>query len=72
MKKYIIDRFEDIYAICEKEDKSFIHIPKYKLPEYIKEGDCIIHKEDGTFSVDVSERLEREKRIREKMNHLFE
>lgn len=72
MKKYIIDRFEDIYAVCEKEDKSFINIPKSILPEYIKEGDCIIQKEDGTFSVDVSERLEREHRIREKMNHLFE
>jgi len=72
MKKYIIDRFEDIYAVCEKEDKSFIHILKSKLPECIKEGDCIIQKEDGTFSIDVNERLEREHRIREKMNHLFE
>ena len=72
MKKYIIDRFEDVYAVCEKEDKSFIHIPKSKLPESIKEGDCIIQKEDGSFSVDVSERLERERRIKEKMKHLFE
>ncbi|WP_313129764.1 DUF3006 domain-containing protein [Anaerocolumna sp.] len=72
MKKYIIDRFEDDYAICEAEDKSFVHIPKSSLPEHSKEGDCIVEKEDGTFSLDRYERLEREHRIREKMNRLFE
>jgi len=72
MGKYVIDRFEDIYAICEQEDKTFVLILKSKLPESIKEGDCMIQNEDGTFSLDVSKRLEREQSIREKMNHLFE
>lgn len=72
MEKYVIDRFEDIYAICEQEDKTFVPILKSKLPESIKEGDCIILKEDGTFSIDVSGRLEREQRMKEKMNHLLE
>ncbi len=72
MKKYIIDRFEGIYAICEDEGKSFINIEKDKLPSEIKEGDCIISDEDGIYSLDIEATEERKRRIRKKLDRLFE
>ena len=72
MKHYIIDRFEGIYAICEQEDKTMISIRKDQFPSGVKEGDCIIRKENGTFLIDVSETKSRKDRIRKKMNDLFE
>lgn len=72
MKKYIIDRFEGAYAICEDEEKSIIDIPKYKLPLEAQEGDCLVKTEYDTFIID-SERAEiRKEIIREKMKRLFE
>ncbi|WP_346884458.1 DUF3006 domain-containing protein [Clostridium sp. UBA4395] len=37
----IIDRFEEEYAVCEKEDMEMVNIPIMHLPKGIKEGDCI-------------------------------
>ena len=40
--KYVIDRFENHYAIAELEDKSgYVNIPKAALPPSAKEGDVI-------------------------------
>ncbi|MGF7145776.1 hypothetical protein HNQ56_004220 [Anaerotaenia torta] len=72
MQKFIIDRFEGSYAICETADKSFISIPKYKLPLESREGDCLVQDADGMFRRDAEARTAREIRIREKMNRLFE
>ncbi len=72
MKKFIIDRFEGNYAICEAEDKTFISIPKYKLPLDCKDGDCLVQDEDGMYREDIEVRTTKEKKIRDKMNRLFE
>ena len=40
--KVIIDRFEEEYAVCEKEDRKIINIDKNKLPSTVKEGDVLI------------------------------
>lgn len=71
MKKIIIDRFEGNYAICEKEDKTILRIPKYRLPLGSKEGDCLIQDSDGMLQFDTDATVSREKRIHEKMNRLF-
>ena len=71
MKKFIIDRFEGMYAICEEEDKTMLSIPKYRLPLDCKEGDCLILNTKGMYQKDNEITMEREKRIREKMNRLF-
>ena len=71
MKKIIIDRFEEKYAICELEDKSIVKIPKYKLPLHSKEGDCLFQDAGGMYQKDSEMTTNREKRILEKMGRLF-
>lgn len=58
--KYIIDRFENEFAICEDENKKMIEIKKEDLPLNAKEGD-VLNLTDGTFSID----SEETKKIRE-------
>lgn len=72
MKRYIVDRFEGNYAVCETEDKSFINIERHRLPEDTKEGDCLIEKEDGSFYTDTDTTEERKRLIRKKLDSLFE
>ena len=72
MKKFIIDRFEGNYAVCEMEDKSYISIPKYKLPLDCREGDCLLQDADDMYKKDIETKTTKEKKIREKMNRLFE
>lgn len=43
--KYIVDRIEENYAICEDENKKMIEIELKKLPTTIKEGDVILKKD---------------------------
>ena len=72
MKKFIIDRFEGSYAICETEDKSMVKVPKYKLPLDCREGDCLIQDTDEMYREDIEAKSTKEKKIRDKMNRLFE
>ncbi len=72
MTKYTIDRFEGNYAICELEDQTTVSVPKYKLPLDCKEGDCLIRDVDGMFQQNPAEKSMKEKRIRDKMNRIFE
>jgi hypothetical protein len=72
MNKLIVDRFEGNYAICEREDKSMIHVPKYKLPLRCKEGDVLIKNSDGMYQPDTDASALKEKRIREKLNRLLD
>ncbi len=72
MKKFIIDRFEGAFAICETEDKSFVSIPKYKLPLGCSEGDCLLQDADDMYQKDTEAKTAKEKKIRDRMNRLFE
>ena len=53
MKRLIIDRLENGFAVCEIEEGSFADIPEKVLPDGVKEGDVI------TISVDKSETEKR-------------
>ncbi len=69
MEKYIIDRFEDSFAVLEKEDGTIANIDA-TLVGRAKEGDVVIF--DGkSYTVDKEETQLRRKRIEEKMNKLF-
>ncbi|HCL04242.1 MAG TPA: DUF3006 domain-containing protein [Lachnoclostridium phytofermentans] len=68
--KYIIDRFEGTYAVCEDETKNMVNIPKYKLPMEAKEGDPLID-DDGIIRIDDKEADERRKKVNQMMNKLF-
>lgn len=59
--KAIIDRFEGNFAVCEKENKTMIDIPKEILPEEAKEGDVL----NINISIDTEETENRKKFIEE-------
>lgn len=71
MSKYVIDRFEGAYAICEDESQSMIRIPKYRLPLGCKEGDMIYKDSDNMYQIDKASTKAAEKKIKEKMSRLF-
>ncbi len=64
--RVIIDRFEDKYAICQKEDEEMINLLKSKLPEGCKEGDILLIENDN-ITVDI----EATKKRREYLEKLF-
>ncbi|ABX43903.1 DUF3006 domain-containing protein [Lachnoclostridium phytofermentans] len=68
--KYIIDRFEGTYAVCEDEMKNMVNIPKYKLPMEVKEGDSLID-DDGIIRINDKEADERRKKVNQMMSKLF-
>lgn len=68
----IIDRFEGTYAVCEKQSNGeMIDIKKGKLPEHAKEGDYLV-VEGKSIKIDTEKRKEREARISQLMEELWE
>ncbi len=63
--RYIVDRFEDVYAVCENESGNMCNILKNDLPADIKEGDVLAKNNDGTYFIDKEETLKRKKYIEE-------
>lgn len=39
--RYIIDRFEGEYALCETEQGDFINIERNRIPHNAREGDVL-------------------------------
>ena len=70
--KIIIDRFEGEYAVCEKEDKTFVNIYRDKIPEGCKEGEVLLINDDDVVYRDNEGTGERERKIKELMGELFE
>ena len=69
MEKYILDRFEDEFAVLEKEDGSTDVIKKNLLCN-AREGDVIIFT-DGKYVVDENETKLRRAAIIEKAKKVF-
>jgi pyruvate kinase len=69
--KVIVDRFEGDLAVCEKEDKSMVDIPKKELPKEVQPGDVVII-EDGKSRIEKGETQERKHRIEKLANDLWE
>lgn len=61
MTRYIIDRFERDFALCENESKEIVDIPRDSLPPEAVEGDVLM-EEDGRFTVDEDETKERRRK----------
>lgn len=68
--KYIIDRFEDNFAVCEDENQNFVDIEKSKLPEEAREGDIIIVNGDK-ITVDKESTKARKKEVQDLFDSLF-
>ena len=67
--KYIIDRFEEDFAVLEKEDGGTVDVKITLLPD-VKEGDVIVEK-NGVYFVDENATAERKACIDEKIKRLF-
>lgn len=70
MEKFIIDRFEEEYAVLQKESLETVDVLKTELPD-AKEGDVVVY-ENGVYSVDYKETQKRKEFIQEKLRKLFE
>lgn len=68
--KYIIDRFEGSFAVCEDEQRNMLNIERDKIPSTAVEGDVLIIK-DNNIVIDLKETENRKKHIKELMNDLF-
>lgn len=63
--KWIIDRFEGEYAVCELPNGKMADIPKSAIPADAHEGDVII------ITIDKNETDKRKEKIDGLMNSLF-
>ena len=70
MEKFIVDRFEEEYAVLEKETLETVDVLRTELPD-AKEGDVLIY-ENGVYTVDCEETQKRKEFIQEKLRKLFE
>ncbi|SHI67998.1 DUF3006 domain-containing protein [Thermoclostridium caenicola] len=69
--KVIIDRFEGSFAVCEKEDRTMMHIERNRLPAGAGEGDVLVIQGD-VISLDAEETALRRQKIRKMMESLWE
>ncbi len=60
--RVVIDRFEGDYAVCEKEDRTMVIIPKNKVPCGAKEGD-VLAIEGDLIRIDLKETEKRRAEI---------
>ena len=69
--RLIIDRFEDIYAVCETESGKMINILKSLLPNNVHEGSVLIKTYNG-YIADIDEEEKRKAKIKKLENELFQ
>lgn len=71
MKKYIIDRIEKEYAVCENcKTGKMENIIRNIIPESAKDGDVLLIKDDNTAEIDEEETRKRKERIEKLRNKL--
>jgi len=68
--KYIIDRFEGDYAVCEDENKQMVNIERRKIPAEAREGYVLIQQGDR-FIIDIDETNRRKQKIQRLMDELW-
>ena len=68
---WIVDRFEDRFAVLEHEDGTFQDVPREALPPACHEGSVLRKNEDGTFELDPKAEEKRRETLYELQNDLF-
>ena len=68
--QYIIDRFEEGYAVLETETLDFIDVLKSQLPRDVCEGDVLDYR-DGKFTINKGQTKKRSDKIDKLMDSLF-
>ena len=69
MEKYIVDRFEEGFAVLENESGGTVDVPSGALPQ-LSEGDVVVFQ-NGEYYKDCEETEKRRRIIAEKMRKLF-
>lgn len=69
--KFIIDRFEEGFAVCENEKGIMVNVSRNKLPKEAKEGDVLIIEKENTY-IDVEETEKLRKEIEELTKDIWE
>ena len=70
-EKYIVDRFEENYAVIETKEKKMRNVNKKDLPKDIKSGDVLVNK-DGKYKILKEETEKRTNYIKKLTNDLWE
>lgn len=70
-EKYIVDRFEENYAVIETKKQKMINVNKKDLPKDIKPGDILV-KKDGKYKILKEETEKRTNYIKKLTNDLWE
>ena len=72
--RYIIDRIEEDFAVCENEETGEMEeIDVFLLPDGLDEGDILIYDEDlDEYYLDYEEKKLRRARIEDKMEDIWE
>lgn len=63
--KWIVDRFENGYAIVELEDGKVVNIPREAMPQDVCEGDIV------ELETNKNETQEKREEIKKRLNKLF-
>ncbi len=66
----IVDRIEEEYAICEKEDRTMIELKLNTLPCGVKEG-TVLNLENGKIFIDETETLNKKRAAQKLLDNLF-
>lgn len=69
--RYIIDRFEGEFAVCEDETGAMHDFKKAQLPPNVAEGD-VLQSKDGGFVIDANQTARRRADIKRKLESLWE
>lgn len=68
--RFIVDRIENEFAVCEDENKEIVNIPINELPSNITEK-SIIDYIDNKYIINEEEQLKREETIKQKMDSVW-
>ena len=68
--KYIIDRIENGFAVCETEEMKIVNISLDILPEEVKEGSVLVFS-NGHYALLTDEEEERRKHILSLQDDIF-
>lgn len=68
---YIVDRFEENFAVLEGEGGVMCNISQNRLPAGVKQGDVLFEK-NGAFRVDTAATQKRREAIQKQLKQLFE
>ncbi len=66
----IVDRIEEEYAVCEKEDRTMIELKLDTLPYGVKEG-TVLNLENGKVFIDEAETLNKKRAAQKLLDNLF-